>query len=1307
MRKTTCSICGISLFLAAGCALDTGSRDDPPAPEGTATASAADTTSGAGPALESLDGYPYRLVDRFVAFSDLAAMLGDATSALPGVLKSGDAANAANELLQKVQLNAPPSRLGFDPQSKRGGVRLVQVYTDAPVYVIGGFILLPDAAGHPVTPSSFALDGTTDSLAGFCTQIAPERCIPLSRDHVENRMTSVVVLAARTIIVRGVNYTDGMSLVTMSETLSMPRATDLLDLSAHDAIYVGSDGSSWPSTIDHPGSAAGPNSASTLVLPYRSLPRSPMNIPGDAVTLETTTNPDIVWQRQRAAAMLGVPLNPRQGLAGLAGGSWLALTMRSSKIQARSVGQHGGYGGAGPNVGYPCALGVEWPVPPLYTVFPDCYDTSRYPSAMCDRVCGPLAPVQDGGAGGAGGDAGAIHVVSAADTAPWCAFSEASLRDPHPARPGLFGDAAEGYNVRCADGAADDRDPSAVDCGSSFCDSELNVTVCGSKEATLIDLAGSPVRAPGPIGPFLSAGVSPAAKVTSKMPIGGLPGPELPPIDPDTACGDSRSIDTVTIAAGPGALGGVGAGVWTAFCDDTDLGYSAYPLQCGSSKRGASGLTGSDGVPPPEGAAAHARAAWTRLAWAIAMHRVAPLEIPRRLAVAHQRFRAGELDSARARYLSTQFLLAANQRRVAGAHTDGKIYDCSTTVAVPATPSGGTSTTATPAPAGLTDICALRVELDTYLARIRGGRNFYGYDPDYAVPRVVQTADVIHWANIELLTAKSALATWQLASAIHDVAKEVTTLNTAGLADQISQIESSYAPGGSLWQALENARAEQSASIAEMHALDAMAKKDTAYLLILKNDDDTESTFSFDAFEMKVIGFGIKAAMTAAGYGEVAGFTSDAITSAIGKDSVGWDGSDNVRLNTLANEIDGGLPSGTGAALDAESTPSGSRDLQRLKLQGELFQIILRERDEARSFARALREQLLVSAQIAEAQAAVQRLTARLSDYSAHGPATLDALLDADYTAALHAVRRAGEYVFLAERAVERDVVPYAVDASGSRTNVLVPTLDAMLASCGSPSAKSSVNVDVRLDPANLDCYGAMVTALEGVDTSYVATAYGAGVPFTKVIPLLPSMRFIDESTGRARYAVSADVSLDDVHAIPLLEHKAGHKLADMTVLLDTGVSTPDAGAFGVSFSRRDKDTFWLGATTSGGGTGADASEFLVAGGAGGGPLGPFSAAPLQVAFLLPGWTAEPTLTFGLCRGSAAANASLLTSPGGPPAACRLSASSTSSPFAAARAYIGRGLLGRYDFVVPEEALAGTGSSALRVQFQFTSRDPD
>jgi len=197
MKKTTLSLSTLSILVAAGCSFDSPSAD--PVPR---TVQQADLTPAAGPALESVDGFPIRLVDRFLSFDALVSMLTEATESLPGKLRSEDTVRATHDFLNKVSATSPPFRLAYDEQAKKGAVRLVQVYTDAPVYIIGGFALLPDSAGVPVDPARFALDGSTDTLTAFCTQ-SGARCIPLSREHVENRKTSVVVLAARTIIARG------------------------------------------------------------------------------------------------------------------------------------------------------------------------------------------------------------------------------------------------------------------------------------------------------------------------------------------------------------------------------------------------------------------------------------------------------------------------------------------------------------------------------------------------------------------------------------------------------------------------------------------------------------------------------------------------------------------------------------------------------------------------------------------------------------------------------------------------------------------------------------------------------------------------------------------------------------------------------------------------------------------------------------------------------------------------------------------------------------------------------------------------
>jgi len=1091
-----------------------------------------------------------------------------------------------------------------------------------------------------------------------------------------------------------------MSLVTMSENLLMPHAADSLDLSprGEQRRFENADHSSRlsPATAEYPGRAPSPTSGPppTAVLAYREQPRSPAVYED----LETTSNPDLVWQQQRGADRVGVPRRTSQGLAGLSGGSLLALTNRASHLTVRSGAQWGGYGRTGDSGRYACGEKYgPWSDPRMYS---DCLDMSASSPAECGALCGGFTAPTDGGAGGAGGEPGTLHVVGAADPAPWCAFSESGLRGG-PGAGIARGDAPERLDIRCANGQPDDRSGADVDCASPFCGANLDVNVCGTREAVVIDLEGGPIVV-NPRLPFLISpkGSVPKGSVPKPLPTVGIPKAPRPPIeieiDSDALCGDSLS-DAFTLNTADGGGGGFSGGVATSLC--TKPGYP-LPMLCGASARSARGAAGPPGGGTPVMWYRDVRSAWTRLAWAIAMHRLMPLEIPRRLAVAHQRFRSGALDAARGRYLSTQFLIAANQRRSVPGQETGKVFDCARTIGIPDTPTkvGRPPEAGLPAPEGLSEICGLRTELDTYLARLTTGRNFYGYSADYTVPRVVPTTELIKWAQTEIAQAQASLAEWQLASAIDDVAKTVSERANEFLDDQLDEVRQRVAPTGSLTTALENTHRAQRESIAAMAALDHMAHADTAYLVILKNDDATEASFSFDKLEMSVIGAGIKAAVSAAGLPEAAGPVSDAITGAIGPDKVGYDGSESARLNVLAREMTDGLPYSSGAALDAESTPEGSRDLQRLKLHGELFQILLRMRDEVRTYARALAEEHLVLAQIAEARAREQRLVGHASDHARHDPAALDALLAGSYVAALRGVRRAGEYTFLAVRAAERDGIPFSVAPDGTVTNQLFLALDGVLAGCTAPSAKSSRFIDLRLDPVNLDCHRTMLKALD-ISVLGFTSMYKQRGSVTKVVPLLPSMRFADPTTGAARYRVSVDVALADA-PLPPVGSAAAHKLSDLTVLLDTGLGATET-SMRVSFARTGKDAFWLGPTSAGGGTGKSPDEFTVLGGAGGGPFGAESAAPLQILALMPGWTAEPTLTFPLCRGSAANNAALVTSPSGPPAACRLS---TVVPTAAA-AYLGRALLGRYNFTLPADALVGT-TNALRVFLQFEARSP-
>jgi len=153
--------------------------------------------------------FPYKLSDRFLSLDQAAPRLRVQPFIVFPPLPVDT--TAANDFIAQVRANSPPHRLGAK------AVRLVQVYSDAPVYLIDGFAVLPDA--HDV-----AVDPATVDLATLCTD--PRRCVPISRDHLENAETAAVVLAARTIVVENA-HTDGLSLATMSESLLVPEGGDL------------------------------------------------------------------------------------------------------------------------------------------------------------------------------------------------------------------------------------------------------------------------------------------------------------------------------------------------------------------------------------------------------------------------------------------------------------------------------------------------------------------------------------------------------------------------------------------------------------------------------------------------------------------------------------------------------------------------------------------------------------------------------------------------------------------------------------------------------------------------------------------------------------------------------------------------------------------------------------------------------------------------------------------------------------------------------------------------------------------------
>src|SRR5215471_6023624 len=175
----------------------------------------------------SVSGFPFRATDRSVSWAVFQSMLQDAVVNLPGPLAAARESNDVNGFLQHVHDNTPAHRINAS-----GAVRLVQVYSDAPVYLIGSYAILPDANGIPVDPTPFRHTqgsrvyydaGAVDSV---CAADLTRRCVALYRTHPSNPDTAAILLAARNIIVKGANFTDGLSLVTMTENFLMPEAED-------------------------------------------------------------------------------------------------------------------------------------------------------------------------------------------------------------------------------------------------------------------------------------------------------------------------------------------------------------------------------------------------------------------------------------------------------------------------------------------------------------------------------------------------------------------------------------------------------------------------------------------------------------------------------------------------------------------------------------------------------------------------------------------------------------------------------------------------------------------------------------------------------------------------------------------------------------------------------------------------------------------------------------------------------------------------------------------------------------------------
>ncbi|MBI2388605.1 MAG: hypothetical protein HYV09_03225 [Deltaproteobacteria bacterium] len=377
-----------------------------------------------------------------------------------------------DDFFQWVEARTPASRKN---------VRVVRVYGDAPVYLYQGYALLPDSQDVPFPIDTF--DAARDCRAN-------PRCISLNRYDATNRGSNILVLAARSIVVRGRNQTLGLSLVTATENLIMPTYSDQIDLSAR------SDPA--PSFVAEEKYDVG---GSLPIVVVESAVEDERASPADRPSYHWPTHlDDLTWQFKRAQQLVDDNLdaascaaiakanvevkpdlveaeefdrclkaaNPR-GFAGLPGGSWLAFTFRATAIHARSNGQPGGTGGKGP----PGAGAVK-----------RCGTTS-----VCAEACNVYNPIDTsdpsctvscaydywnigltGGQAGPGGEVGFVRVAAVTHVSACDQFSPASLTNPKGG--------SDEIDRRCSDGIANDGDGDKIDCEASTCLNDQNVTVC-------------------------------------------------------------------------------------------------------------------------------------------------------------------------------------------------------------------------------------------------------------------------------------------------------------------------------------------------------------------------------------------------------------------------------------------------------------------------------------------------------------------------------------------------------------------------------------------------------------------------------------------------------------------------------------------------------------------------------------------------------------------------------------------------------------------------------------------------------------
>ncbi len=293
-------------------------------------------------------GFPLNHEDRFLSFGAIDAQMNEALS--------GEAKNDWRIFLEDIISAAPRGR---------EGVRMVRAYSDKPVYIIDGYAILPD----PTSPEKSDLDFIEQlNVRAFCesavANLSSDRCVSLHRDHPQNRGVIAILLASRTIIIRGESKTGGLSLVTLAENLVSERSRARgvqIDLSARQdqaptvgvnqnyAVYPGAENAEYIQ-LDTQG-------APWAFPAYPDLQWQYDRARFDAPDYDWTGRDPCLSEKAQDKEQCLRAREPR-GLAGLPGGSWLALAYRIGALSARSLGQPGGDGGRGLDIHEPIQCGL-------------------------------------------------------------------------------------------------------------------------------------------------------------------------------------------------------------------------------------------------------------------------------------------------------------------------------------------------------------------------------------------------------------------------------------------------------------------------------------------------------------------------------------------------------------------------------------------------------------------------------------------------------------------------------------------------------------------------------------------------------------------------------------------------------------------------------------------------------------------------------------------------------------------------------------------------------------------------------------